>query len=93
MSETLTNNPQQARKRQLTGEVLSVVENKTIHVIVRMQKMHPKYKKQYWVSKKYAVHDEMNSAQMHDEVVFQESRPYSKTKKWKLVRIAKKHVI
>ena len=79
-----------AIRRQFEGEVVSVVENKTIHVLVKSIKMHPKYKKQYVTSKKYAVHDEKNEARVADKVVFEECRPISKTKKWRLVKKTKK---
>jgi len=74
-------------KRQFTGVVLSVAENKTIHVLVKTRKMHKKYKKQYTESRKYAVHDESNTAKIGDSVIFQECRPFSKTKKWRLIQV------
>ena len=40
---------------QFEGEVVSVKENKTIHVLVKTTKLHEKYKKQYVTSRKYAV--------------------------------------
>lgn len=77
---------------QFDGEVLSVKEDKTIHVLVKTTKLHPKYNKQYVTSRKYAVHDEKNEAQVGDLVLFQECRPISKTKRWRLVKILKKAV-
>ena len=82
----------EARKaihRQFEGVVVSVKENKTIHVKVDAIKIHPKYRKQYKESKKYAVHDEKNEAVEGNIVVFQECRPMSKTKRWFLVKIVK----
>jgi len=76
-------------RRQFEGEVVSVVENKTIHVLVKTKKMHPKYKKQYLTHKKYAVHDEANTAKVGDVVLFQECRPISKTKKNRLIKVIK----
>lgn len=75
--------------RQFEGEVVSVVENKTIHVKVYTRKMHPKYKKQYNTVKKYAVHDENNTANIGNLVTFCECRPLSKTKRWRLVEVIK----
>lgn len=77
---------------QFEGEVMSVKEDKTIHVLVKTTKLHPKYNKQYMTSQKYAVHDEKKEAQLGDLVLFQECRPISKTKRWKLVKILKKAV-
>ncbi len=92
MTDKNTQNTSAKIRRQFTGVVVSVAENKTIHVLVRERKMHKKYQKQYWVSEKYAVHDEQNAANVGDTVVFQECRPLSKTKRWRLVSIAKQAV-
>jgi small subunit ribosomal protein S17 len=48
------------------------------------------YKRNYRVSKKYHVHDEKNEAKVGDLVEFELTRPISKTKRWKLVKIIKK---
>jgi len=75
--------------RRFDGVVVSVKENKTIHVEVKSIKTHPKYKKQYTTNKKYAVHDEKGRAQLGNKVVFEECRPISKTKRWTLVNVVK----
>ena len=77
-------------KRTFIGEVVSVAMTKTIVVRVDTLKMNSKYGKSYKVSSKYSVHDEKGEAKMGDKVVFVESRPISKTKKWRLVEILKK---
>lgn len=79
----------QVQHRKFEGEVVSVKEEKTIHVLVKTTKMHPKYRKQYSVSKKYAVHDEHSRAKLGDVISFVECRPISKTKKWTLVNVIK----
>lgn len=76
-------------KRTFEGEVVSKAQDKTISVLVKVKKMHPKYRKQYIVSRKYSVHDEKNIAVVGNLVSFQECRPYSKTKKWRLIKIVK----
>ncbi|TSC84040.1 MAG: small subunit ribosomal protein S17 [Parcubacteria group bacterium Gr01-1014_13] len=80
----------QTSKRTFIGEVVSVAMTKTIVVRVETMKLHAKYGKSYKVSSKYAVHDEKGEAKMGDKVKFVESRPISKTKKWRLVEILKK---
>lgn len=85
----LKSKQEQAIRRQFEGEVISAAEDKTIHVSVKSTKMHPKYKKQYSTNKKYAVHDEKNKAKEGDMVLFQECRPLSKTKHWRLVKVIK----
>ena len=77
------------QKRQFEGEVVSVKEDKTIHVLVKTVKMHSKYRKQYTTGKKYAIHDEKNEARLGDFILFEECRPMSKTKRWRLVSIQK----
>ena len=71
--------------RRMTGVVVSNKADKTLKVRVDRLKMHPKYKKRYTVSKSYAVHDERNQFQEGDVVEFVASRPYSKTKRWRVV--------
>ncbi len=75
--------------RQFNGEVIKKSGMKTIQVLVKTKVTHPKYKKQYPVSKKYAVHDEQGLAKIGDLVIFQECRPLSKMKRWRLVKIQK----
>jgi small subunit ribosomal protein S17 len=55
--------------------------------VVRVDRtvVHPKYGKRYVQSKKYHVHDEQNSHHVGDLVEFQASRPYSKTKRWRVL--------
>lgn len=76
-----------AIKRKFEGTVVSDKENKTIRVEVERLKEHPLYGKKYTVTKKYAVHDEENEAEEGDVVQFQECRPLSKTKRWRLIDI------
>ncbi|MBX4191314.1 MAG: 30S ribosomal protein S17 [Candidatus Doudnabacteria bacterium] len=73
-------------KRQLTGQVTSNKMNKTVIVIVEMVKVHPKYHKRFKVTKKYPAHVETNDYAIGDKVVIEESRPYSKTVNWVVVK-------
>ena len=77
----------QTIRRQLEGVVVGDSKDKTIQVVVKRVTMHPKYRKQYVQSKKYAVHDPKNQAKAGDTVVFAACRPISKTKKWRWVRV------
>ena len=72
-----------------TGTVISTQMQKTIVVKVVRQWMHPKYKKTVKRSKNYLVHDENSSAQVDDTVVFTESRPIYKRKRFTLKEIKK----
>lgn len=76
--------------KTLTGVVTSDVANKTITVTVTSRETHPIYGKQYTVKRKYAAHDEDNSAKIGDKVVISETRPFSKNKHFKLDSIVEK---
>ena len=76
--------------KTLTGIVTSDVANKTITVSVTSRETHPIYGKQYSVTRKYAAHDEDNAAKKGDKVVISETRPFSKTKSFKLDSILEK---
>jgi small subunit ribosomal protein S17 len=76
--------------KTLIGIVTSDVANKTITVTVTSRETHPIYGKQYTVSRKYAVHDEENSAKKGDKVTISETRPVSKRKSFKLDSIVER---
>ncbi|MCB9798341.1 30S ribosomal protein S17 [Candidatus Nomurabacteria bacterium] len=88
MTEVQANNPA-PQKRRFEGTVVSDGAQKTISVKVDTHKMHPKYKKQYVVSRKFPVHDEQGQAKLGDVVLFEECRPMSKTKRWRLIQVVK----
>jgi len=70
--------------RKIKGIVTSDKMDKTIVVSVHSYKSHPKYKKQFRITKKFYAHDEENMCKINDIVVIKESRPLSKTKRWVL---------
>jgi small subunit ribosomal protein S17 len=72
-------------RRKFQGTVVSDAMDKTIVVLVDRRVMHPKYKKQYTVSKKFKVHDEQNAHKVGDKVTFVECRPMSKDKRWRVI--------
>ncbi len=73
--------------RQMTGVVVSNAMDKTIVVKIERQVAHPKYGKLMRKTSKIHAHDEENKCQVGDVVTVAESRPYSKTKTWKLLSI------
>jgi len=81
------------RRKELVGKVVSSKNNKTITVVVETYKKDPLYGKRVKYSKKYAVHDETNKAQVGDTVRIVETRPLSKTKYFYLKEIVEKAVI
>ena len=80
-------------KRELVGKVVSNVCDKTITVLVETYKTDKKYGKRVKYSKKYAAHDEKNEAVVGDTVRIVETRPLSKTKRYRLVEVVEKAVI
>lgn len=76
--------------RSLSGIVTSNKTDKTITVAVNRRVAHPLYHKHYNVTKKYHAHDENNECLVGDKVEIVETRPISKTKKWKLLRVVER---
>ena len=72
------------------GTVVSDKMDKTITVMVETKKTHPLYGKRVKYSKKFKAHDENNEARIGDKVVIMETRPLSKDKYNRLVRIVEK---
>ena len=72
-------------KKILNGIVVSDKGNKSITVIVERKSQHPVLKKVVKTKKKYHVHDEENAYKMGDKVSIIESRPISKTKRFKVL--------
>lgn len=73
-----------------TGVVTSVSGAKTIVVTITERKRHPKYGKMMTISKKLHAHDEKNECGVGDLVTVMETRPLSKTKRWRLVEIVER---
>jgi small subunit ribosomal protein S17 len=78
---------ERGRDQQRRGVVVSAAMDKTIVVRVDSIKSHPKYKKVIRRSKKFHAHDEQNQAKAGDVVRIVETRPLSKTKRWRLAEI------
>lgn len=80
--------PNQPKTRQ--GVVVSDKADKTIKVRIDIARRHPVYEKIVRRSRTLSVHDERNEAAAGDTVRVVESRPLSKTKRWRLVEILEK---
>ena len=72
-------------KKKLKGKVVSDKNEKTIVVLVERKYQHPFLKKIIKIKKKYHVHDEKNTFKIGDIVQIEESRPYSKNKRFKVL--------
>ena len=77
------------RKERL-GEVISNKMAKTIVVRVERRFAHPRFKKVVTGYKKFYAHDERSEAKVGDRVRIEETRPLSKTKRWRLVEVVEK---
>lgn len=77
-------------RKERAGIVMSDAMDKTVVVQVERRIAHPLYGKIMRRHKKYYVHDEKNEARKGDRVVISETRPLSKTKRWRLVEIAQR---
>ena len=77
-------------RKMRQGIVLSDKMDKTVVVKVERITRHPLYGKKIKRSKKYHAHDAENTCRQGDIVEIMETRPLSKTKRWRVVRIIKK---
>jgi len=74
-------------RKQRTGVVSSSSMDKTITVVVERKLRHPIYGKMVKKSNKFHAHDEKNDCNVGDTVRIMETRPLSKSKRWRLIEI------
>jgi ribosomal protein uS17 len=90
ITRTSAPDPELGRRQERRGVVVSDKGEKTIVVKVDMIRSHPKYRKVVRRSVKFHAHDETNQAGVGDTVRIVETRPLSKTKRWRLAEIVEK---
>ena len=78
------------KRKQRVGEVISNKMTKTIIVRVERRFPHPTFKKVITGYKKLYAHDEKSEAKVGDRVRIEETRPLSKTKRWRLLEVVEK---
>ena len=76
-----------ANRKVRVGVVVSDGRDKTVTVEVRDAKRHPKYGKTVPVRKRFHAHDEANDAHVGDTVRIVETRPLSKSKRWRVEEV------
>lgn len=81
------------RRRVLRGTVVSDAMDKTVVVEVKTSKQHPLYGKRVNYSKKYKAHDEANEFAVGDIVEIMETRPLSKDKNFRVIKLVQKAVV
>lgn len=84
-------NTTRGHRKERIGEVLSNRMAKTIVVRVQRRFPHPRFKKVITQYSKLYAHDEKGEAKVGDRVRVQESRPLSKTKRWRLVEVVERN--
>lgn len=84
---------ERSSRKVLRGKVVSDKMDKTITVEISTNKSHPLYSKRVKYSKKFKAHDENNEAKIGDIVEIMETRPLSRDKNFRLIRIVEKAVI
>ena len=77
-------------RKTRVGKVVSDKMDKTIVVAVRDSVQHPLYKKILKRTVKFKAHDENNECGVGDRVMIMETRPLSKDKRWRMVKIVEK---
>jgi small subunit ribosomal protein S17 len=82
-----TDEAARGRKIEVVGEVISDKMDKTISVLIYRTLKHAKYGKYMKRSSVFKAHDEKEIAKIGDVVRIRETRPLSKTKRWKLVEV------
>jgi small subunit ribosomal protein S17 len=80
-------------QKSQTGIVVSDRMDKTVVVQVDRLVRHPMYKKYVRRRAKYSAHDETNSCKVGDRVLIRETRPFSKTKRWRVSEIIERAVV
>lgn len=90
MAENSASIPSGDHRKERTGIVVSSRMDKTITVAVEGVHIHPLYKKALKRTKKFKAHDAENQCNEGDLVRIRETRPLSKTKRWRLVEIVKR---
>ncbi len=84
-------NTARTQRKERTGEVISDKMTKTIIVRVERRFRHPQFKKVVTSYKKFVAHDEKSEAKIGDRVRIEETRPLSKTKRWRLVEVVERN--
>jgi small subunit ribosomal protein S17 len=81
---------ERATRKSRVGVVVSDARDKTVTVEIVESKRHPRYGKTVRVRKKFHAHDELNDAHLGDTVRIEETRPLSKTKRWRVSEVVER---
>ena len=81
---------ERATRKTRVGVVVSDTRDKTITVEITQSMRHPRYDKVVRSRKRFHVHDEANDAKLGDTVRIVETRPLSKTKRWRVAEVVER---
>ncbi len=79
-----------ARRKMRVGVVVSDGRDKTVTVEITDSVLHPKYTKTVQRQTRLHAHDEANDARLGDTVRVEETRPISKTKRWRVAEVVER---
>ena len=82
-----------SNRKEKIGLVISDKMDKTISVKVERTTRHPMYGKVIRKYTTFKAHDDKNEAKMEDKVLIRETKPLSKTKRWRLIKVLEKSSI
>jgi small subunit ribosomal protein S17 len=81
---------ERSSRKTKTGIVISDKREKTVTVAIELQFPHPKYKKIVKKTRKLHAHDDKFESKVGDTVKIMETKPYSKTKRWRVTEIVER---
>ena len=81
------------KRKVQTGTVISDKMQKTVVVEARTMVQHPRYKKFVRRRRRFKAHDETNTCRVGDKVEIIETRPLSKTKRWRVRKVRERAVV
>lgn len=87
---TETTDADRGKRKLRLGQVVSAAMEKTAVVVIERLVKHPQYGRYIRRRKKFVIHDEKNECREGDTVRFMETRPMSKTKRWRLVEFVER---
>ena len=87
---TVAKDLDRGQRKLRVGQVVSAAMDKTAVVVIERLVKHPEYGRYIRRRKKFVIHDEKNECRAGDTVRFMETRPLSKTKRWRLVELVER---
>jgi small subunit ribosomal protein S17 len=81
---------ERGQRKTLVGRVVSDKMEKTVVVRVERLTLHPRFKKYLRTRKKYKAHDERKECHVGDRVLIMETRPLSRDKRWRVLKMVEK---